>query len=250
MIPRPAHICAGALALCSFEGPRREPARRRAGRPGLHRFPVAMARGKHLFPFRTEPLSPSAPMVLGSQGPGRVGRRRFLQASRPAVRPRGERLDALKRALVGARRDPSRRRPGAIRPGGHPRKPPRGRVTGGAGKSEPRQQPGGADSRACGRPERTPWACSRAERTPWACGRLAVLSKRGRTSLAGRRPNGRDAVRRTWQDSARTAAGSAGQRAPVRVPAVKVDGPRGLGQICPEDVLGGGAPPGAQAAYG
>src|SRR5215475_10066528 len=37
-----------------------------------------MARGKHLFPFRTEPLSPSAPMVLGSQGPGRVGRRRFL----------------------------------------------------------------------------------------------------------------------------------------------------------------------------
>src|SRR5437763_15720656 len=43
-----------------------------------HRFPVAMARGKHLFPFRTEQLSPSAPMVLGSQGPGRVGRRRFV----------------------------------------------------------------------------------------------------------------------------------------------------------------------------
>ena len=41
-------------------------------------FPVALARGKHLFPFRTEKLSPSAPMVLGSQGPGRVGRRRFL----------------------------------------------------------------------------------------------------------------------------------------------------------------------------
>src|SRR4051812_33089858 len=37
-----------------------------------------MARGKHLFPFRTEQLSPSAPMVLGPQGPGRVGRRRFL----------------------------------------------------------------------------------------------------------------------------------------------------------------------------
>src|SRR5205823_2522139 len=36
-----------------------------------------MARGKHLFPFRTEPLSPSAPMVLGPQGPGRVGRLRF-----------------------------------------------------------------------------------------------------------------------------------------------------------------------------
>ena len=44
---------------------------------GLAQFPVAMARGKHLFPFRTEQLSPSAPMVLGPQGPGRVGRRRF-----------------------------------------------------------------------------------------------------------------------------------------------------------------------------
>src|SRR6476659_1139563 len=42
------------------------------------RFPVVMAWGKHLFPFRTEQLSPTAPMVLGSQGPGRVGRRRFI----------------------------------------------------------------------------------------------------------------------------------------------------------------------------
>ena len=41
-------------------------------------FSVALARGKHLFPFRTEQLSPSAPMVLGPQGPGRVGRRRFI----------------------------------------------------------------------------------------------------------------------------------------------------------------------------
>jgi hypothetical protein len=48
-----------------------------------HVFPVALARGKHLFPFRTEKLSPSAPMVLGSQGPGRVGRRRFLYAHEP-----------------------------------------------------------------------------------------------------------------------------------------------------------------------
>lgn len=39
-------------------------------------FPVTTARGKHLFPFRTEPLSPSAPMVLLPQGGGRVGRRR------------------------------------------------------------------------------------------------------------------------------------------------------------------------------
>ena len=40
-------------------------------------FAVAIARGRHLFPFRTEQLSLSAPMVLGPQGPGRVGRRRF-----------------------------------------------------------------------------------------------------------------------------------------------------------------------------
>jgi hypothetical protein len=40
---------------------------------------VVIARGLHLFPFRTEQLSLSAPMVLGSQGPGRVGRRRSSQ---------------------------------------------------------------------------------------------------------------------------------------------------------------------------
>src|SRR5262245_64843405 len=39
-------------------------------------FGGEIARGKHLFPFRTEPLSLSAPMVLGGQPPGRVGRRR------------------------------------------------------------------------------------------------------------------------------------------------------------------------------
>src|SRR5918999_5919548 len=50
-------------------------ARRRAARS--HQISVVIARGRHLFPFRTEQLRPSAPMVLGSQGPGRVGRRRF-----------------------------------------------------------------------------------------------------------------------------------------------------------------------------
>ena len=39
-------------------------------------FPVAMAAGTHPFPFRTRPLSPPAPMVLGDRSPGRVGRRR------------------------------------------------------------------------------------------------------------------------------------------------------------------------------
>src|SRR5687767_3523733 len=58
--------------LCGFEGPR---ARRHVG---LDKFPVALAWGKHLFPFRTEQLSPTAPMVLGLHGPGRVGRRRFF----------------------------------------------------------------------------------------------------------------------------------------------------------------------------
>src|SRR5215212_6284725 len=61
--------------LCSFEGPL-----------GLAQFPVAIAWGKHLFPFRTEQLSPTAPMVLGSQGPGRVGRRRFFLHEPPAGR--------------------------------------------------------------------------------------------------------------------------------------------------------------------
>src|SRR5579875_405301 len=51
-----------------------------------HKFPVAIARGKHLFPFRTEPLSPSAPMVLDLKGSGRVGRRRFFLAKGPALR--------------------------------------------------------------------------------------------------------------------------------------------------------------------
>src|SRR6186713_1491118 len=44
---------------------------------------VAMAEGSHPFPFRTRKLSPPAPMVLGSRGPGRVGRRRVLTYEGP-----------------------------------------------------------------------------------------------------------------------------------------------------------------------
>ena len=40
-------------------------------------FPVAMAKGFHLFPYRTQKLSPSAPKVLGWTRPGRIGRRRI-----------------------------------------------------------------------------------------------------------------------------------------------------------------------------
>src|SRR3954449_7573558 len=43
---------------------------------------AVIAAGKHLFPFRTEKLSPLAPMVLGEQSPGRVGRRPLAQRAR------------------------------------------------------------------------------------------------------------------------------------------------------------------------
>ena len=53
--------------LCSCQGAERE----------SQQFPVAMAKGFHLFPYRTQKLRPSAPMVLGWTRPGRVGRRRI-----------------------------------------------------------------------------------------------------------------------------------------------------------------------------
>ena len=37
-------------------------------------YVVIIARRIHLFPFRTQKLSSLAPMVLGGQPPGRVGR--------------------------------------------------------------------------------------------------------------------------------------------------------------------------------
>src|SRR4051794_5638314 len=49
----------------------------RSERARSRNLSVVIARGPHLFPFRTEQLSPSAPMVLGPRGPGRVGRRRL-----------------------------------------------------------------------------------------------------------------------------------------------------------------------------
>lgn len=40
-------------------------------------FPVAMTKGFHLFPSRTQQLSPSVPKVLGWTRPGRIGRCRI-----------------------------------------------------------------------------------------------------------------------------------------------------------------------------
>src|SRR6185503_11535144 len=47
-----------------------------------------MAEGSHLFPFRTEKLSPPAPMVLPGRPGGRVGRRPicFVEAPEPTLR--------------------------------------------------------------------------------------------------------------------------------------------------------------------
>ena len=48
---------------------------------------VAIVSGFHLFPFRTEKLSPSAPMVLRNSG--RVGSRRFSRRVRGQEGPKG-----------------------------------------------------------------------------------------------------------------------------------------------------------------
>ena len=100
--------------LCSSQGPPGVPPS--AGVP--RHFPVALAWGKHLFPFRTEQLSPTAPMVLGLQGPGRVGRRRFLQHHEPPERAaRGRWGRGTHRA---ARRSPRRPRGAGVRARGRP----------------------------------------------------------------------------------------------------------------------------------
>src|SRR3954465_1601696 len=75
------------MSLWSFEGCVRE-------RPQFtSQFPVVIAAGVHLFPFRTEQLSPPAPMVLGGQPPGRVGRRR-IKFARAGLWPALARFEA------------------------------------------------------------------------------------------------------------------------------------------------------------
>jgi hypothetical protein len=51
--------------------------------PGIG-FPVVIAEGSHLVPFRTQKLSPPAPMVLPWRRGGRVGRRRISQQEPPS----------------------------------------------------------------------------------------------------------------------------------------------------------------------
>ena len=48
------------------------------------KFLAAMAAGSHPFPSRTRQLSPPAPMVVGPQGPSRVGRRQNIRHEQPA----------------------------------------------------------------------------------------------------------------------------------------------------------------------
>ena len=49
-----------------------------------HKISVALAVGSHPFPFRTRKLSLPAPMVLGWNRPGRVGRRRISLTRGPS----------------------------------------------------------------------------------------------------------------------------------------------------------------------
>ena len=58
---------------------------------------VVIVSGFHLFPFRTEKLSPSAPMVLHTRG--RVGSRRFSRRRDPV---RNSRVSLLLFILFGA----------------------------------------------------------------------------------------------------------------------------------------------------
>ena len=72
------HLC----TLCSFQESALAPALK-FWRSMRRRFSVALAEGVHLFPFRTEKLSPPAPMVLQGKPCGRVGRRRIIWQKGP-----------------------------------------------------------------------------------------------------------------------------------------------------------------------
>ena len=90
------------------------------------RFGVAMAEGKHLFPFRTEKLSPPAPMVLPGRPGGRVGRRPIYSTgsdakSRGPIFLLGPPASTRRRSVVSTARS-GPRRSGRPYEGGHPRR--------------------------------------------------------------------------------------------------------------------------------
>src|SRR3712207_3497086 len=123
--------------LCSFEGP---------WGGVLSPFPVVIAWGKHLFPFRTEQLSPTAPMVLGSQGPGRVGRRRsFSRAAFGRLVVVSDALSLLVHAILAARRGcrerAPRRAPGSTREAVNAARGRAPLATRDAASTSPRSQP-------------------------------------------------------------------------------------------------------------
>ena len=67
---------------CGYKATQPKPRGRRTAQ-ALDRIPVTMAKGIHLFPYRTQKLSLSAPMVLGWRRPGRVGRCRIPKQETP-----------------------------------------------------------------------------------------------------------------------------------------------------------------------
>ena len=99
---------------------------------GVLPISVAIARGKHLFPFRTEQLSPSAPMVLGAHAPGRVGRRRSYPRQRAAPGGGSSRL----RPGPGGSVERPGRRLGRAATRAAPQAPRRARATGSASQAD------------------------------------------------------------------------------------------------------------------
>ncbi len=51
-----------------------------------NKYPVTIAKRIHLFPSRTQKLSSLAPIILGGQLPGKVGRCRFIWSHGQAVK--------------------------------------------------------------------------------------------------------------------------------------------------------------------
>ncbi len=146
------------------------------------RFPVTIAVGPHPFPSRTRKLRPPAPMVLGGQPPGRVGRRRDSRCKDPCHgggtgllrvgrRKLGARIcwlgDGRKTTSAGGRHAPEprgrpkggdrpQRREGAPGAGGKPRTAKPTRHGSGSGTGSHRSSAsGGWEDRG---PSRRPWS--------------------------------------------------------------------------------------------